>query len=85
MRRRRTVRIRTAPVRHRTPFRPHASGTAASERRYWSYERQVKGLETCAGSVVSSTGTLHAIRRELVDEIPDDVTDDFFTSVGVIG
>lgn len=60
------------------------SGTATSERRYWSYERLVKRLESCGGSVVSATGTLHAIRRGLIDAIPSDVTDDFFVSVGVV-
>lgn len=60
------------------------SGTADGERAYWSYERTIKRWESCAGSVVSSTGTLHAIRRDLVDVIPPDVTDDFYLSVGVV-
>ena len=60
------------------------SGTTRGERDYWSYERVLKQLESAVGSVVSSTGTLHAVRRELVDEVPDDVTDDFFLSTGVV-
>jgi cellulose synthase/poly-beta-1,6-N-acetylglucosamine synthase-like glycosyltransferase len=60
------------------------SGPAQGERSYWSYERLLKRWESSVGNVVSSTGTLHAIRRELIDNIPADVTDDFFLSVGVI-
>jgi glycosyltransferase involved in cell wall biosynthesis len=61
-----------------------ASGTATGERDYWSYERLLKRWESAVGNVVSSTGTLHAVRRELVDEVPDDVTDDFYVSTGVV-
>lgn len=60
------------------------SGTADSEGMYWSYERSLKRWESAVGNVVSATGTLHAVRRELVDEIPGDVTDDFYLSTGVI-
>ena len=60
------------------------SGPAQGERSYWSYERLLKRWESSVGNVVSSTGTLHAVRRELIDDIPPDVTDDFFLSVGVI-
>lgn len=60
------------------------SGPAKGERSYWSYERMLKHWESSFGNVVSSTGTLHAIRRELVDDVPADVTDDFYLSVGVI-
>ncbi len=60
------------------------SGTADSEGTYWSFERSLKTWESTVGNVVSATGTLHAIRRELVDEVPGDVTDDFYLSTGVI-
>lgn len=60
------------------------SGPAKGERSYWSYERLLKHWESSFGNVVSSTGTLHAIRRELIDDVPADVTDDFYLSVGVI-
>ncbi|HUF97991.1 MAG TPA: glycosyltransferase, partial [Ilumatobacter sp.] len=61
-----------------------STSTARGERDYWSYERTVKRLESATGSVVSSTGTLHAIRRDLIDHVPADVTDDFYLSTGVI-
>jgi cellulose synthase/poly-beta-1,6-N-acetylglucosamine synthase-like glycosyltransferase len=65
-------------------YRERRSGAAIGERGYWSIERSLKRWESSAGSVVSSTGALHAIRRELVDPVPPDVTDDFYLSVGVI-
>ena len=65
-------------------YRPSDGGAGDSERQYWGYERTLKRLESAAGSVVSSTGALHAVRRELIDEIPADVTDDFYLSTGVV-
>ena len=65
-------------------YEQRPSGTADSESSYWSYERLLKRWESCVGNVVSSTGTLHAVRSELIDEIPSDVTDDFYVSTGVV-
>lgn len=59
------------------------SGTASSERDYWSYERLIKRWQHEAGSVTSSTGALHAVRREFLGPIPPDVPDDFYLSTGV--
>jgi glycosyltransferase involved in cell wall biosynthesis len=62
----------------------HANGGAEGERAYWSLDRLLKLAETRAGNTISATGALYAVRRSLVDPIPDGVTDDFYTSVGVI-
>lgn len=59
------------------------SGTALSERDYWSYERLIKRWQHEGGSVTSSTGALHAVRREFLGPIPPDVPDDFYLSTGV--
>ena len=59
------------------------SGTATSERDYWSYERTIKRWQHRGGSVTSSTGALHAVRRVHLEPIPADVPDDFFISTGV--
>lgn len=59
------------------------SGTASSERDYWSYERLIKRWQHRGGSVTSSTGALHAVRREFLGAIPADVPDDFHLSTGV--
>lgn len=57
---------------------------AAGERSHWALDRQLKVAESRAGSAVSATGAIYAIRRELYDTVPAGVTDDFFISTGVI-
>src|SRR5206468_3760539 len=52
--------------------------------RYWAIDRALKQAESRAGSVISATGAIYAVRRELFREIPEGVTDDFATSTGVI-
>jgi cellulose synthase/poly-beta-1,6-N-acetylglucosamine synthase-like glycosyltransferase len=63
-----------------------AAATAAGvgERSYWDFDRIVKEAESLGGSVISATGAIYAIRRELFREVPDGVTDDFVTSTRVI-
>ncbi|CAN5706490.1 glycosyltransferase family 2 protein [soil metagenome] len=58
--------------------------TVDGERRYWDLDRWLKQAESAAGNVIGATGALYAVRRELIDEVPDGVTDDFTTSTGVI-
>ena len=57
---------------------------ASGERAYWSFDRLLKVAESRAGNVISATGALYAIRRELAVVVPDGVTDDFAVSTGVI-
>lgn len=57
---------------------------AAGERAYWDLDRRLKVAESRAGSAVSATGALYAVRRELFAPIPDGVTDDFITSARVV-
>jgi cellulose synthase/poly-beta-1,6-N-acetylglucosamine synthase-like glycosyltransferase len=61
-----------------------AEASTDGERTYWGFDRLLKGAESRSGSTISATGAIYAIRRELFDPIPPGVTDDFFTSVGVI-
>lgn len=61
-----------------------AAGTTTGERRYWDLDRHLKRAESGAGNVISATGALYAVRRELVGAVPAGVTDDFVTSTGVI-
>jgi cellulose synthase/poly-beta-1,6-N-acetylglucosamine synthase-like glycosyltransferase len=67
---------------YRRPGESTSSG--AGERAYWDVDRWVKLAESRAGSAISATGALYAIRRELFLPIPDGVTDDFITSVRVV-
>jgi len=59
-------------------------GIAQGERGYWDLDRQLKLAESRAGNVVSATGAIYAIRRELFRPVIPGVTDDFITSVGVV-
>jgi cellulose synthase/poly-beta-1,6-N-acetylglucosamine synthase-like glycosyltransferase len=57
---------------------------AGGERSYWSFDRLLKEAESRAGNVISATGALYAVRRELVGPVAVGVTDDFATSTAVI-
>lgn len=59
-------------------------GVAGGERRYWDLDRALKQAESDAGNVISATGALYAVRRELFTGVPPGVTDDFAVSTGVI-
>lgn len=60
------------------------AASATGEQRYWDFDRLLKIGESRAGHVISATGAIYAVRRELIDHVPDGVTDDFFVSTGVI-
>jgi hypothetical protein len=60
------------------------SAAEAGERSYWDFDRVMKRAESAAGSTVSATGAIYALRRELVPTIVTGVTDDFYTSTAVI-
>jgi cellulose synthase/poly-beta-1,6-N-acetylglucosamine synthase-like glycosyltransferase len=63
------------------------SGTgaiAAGEQRYWNLDRVLKDAESRAGNVISATGAIYAVRRSLFRQVVPGVTDDFYTSTGVI-
>jgi len=54
------------------------------ERSYWSFDRRLKHWQSQAGSTISATGAIYAIRRSLFQPPPADATDDFMISTGVI-
>lgn len=57
---------------------------SSGERGYWNVDRLLKRAESRGGNVISATGALYAIRRELFRPPPPGVTDDFAVSTGVI-
>lgn len=59
-------------------------GIATGERGYWDLDRALKRAESQAGNVVSATGAIYALRRELFRPVIAGVTDDFYTSVQVV-
>jgi cellulose synthase/poly-beta-1,6-N-acetylglucosamine synthase-like glycosyltransferase len=60
------------------------SSVGAGERSYWDFDRILKGFESSAGNTISATGAIYAIRRSLFQPVMEGVTDDFYTSTGVI-
>jgi cellulose synthase/poly-beta-1,6-N-acetylglucosamine synthase-like glycosyltransferase len=54
------------------------------ERAYWNFDRTLKQFQSKSGNTLAATGAIYAIRRSLFRPIPDGVSDDLFTSTGVI-
>lgn len=67
-------------------YRKQSDGgsTEDGERAYWNLDRLMKRWESQAGHVISATGAIYAIRRDLFQPVPDGVTDDFITSTRII-
>lgn len=63
---------------------PDADHSVAGERWHRRMETALKRLESATGSAVGATGALYAVRRALIDGIPDDVTDDFWCSTAAV-
>ncbi len=57
---------------------------AVGERGYWSFDRKLKQWQSQAGSAISATGAIYAVRRSLFQPPPADATDDFMVSTGVV-
>jgi cellulose synthase/poly-beta-1,6-N-acetylglucosamine synthase-like glycosyltransferase len=61
------------------------SGAGLGERLYWEYDKWLKLAESRVGSMVSASGSLYALRRELFRPIQDPAaTDDFAISTQVV-
>lgn len=54
------------------------------EQAYWNFDRMLKRFQGRSGNTLAATGAIYAIRRSLFQPIPDGVSDDLFTSTGVI-
>ncbi len=61
-----------------------AALNAQGECWYWNLDRLLKRAQSQAGSVISATGAIYAIRRKLVPTVPSAVTDDFYISTSVL-
>ena len=61
-----------------------AAGDGLGERAHWDLDRRLKQAESRVGNAISATGALYAIRAELFEPVVEGVTDDFYTSTGVI-
>jgi cellulose synthase/poly-beta-1,6-N-acetylglucosamine synthase-like glycosyltransferase len=56
----------------------------AGERAYWSYEMQMKRLETQLGSMVGGDGAIYAIRKPLWRNLPEDAINDFLNPLQIV-
>lgn len=65
-------------------YRKSDDPETAGETGYWSYDRMLKAWQSDAGEVVSATGAIYCIRRELFAAPPPDATDDFMISTGAV-
>ena len=61
-----------------------ADAIASGEQHYWNLDRMLKEAESRAGHVISATGAIYSVRRSLFRPVAPAVTDDFYTSTGVI-
>ena len=67
-------------------YKTKVSGGSSSdgEQAYWNFDRMLKQFQGRSGNTLAATGAIYAIRRALFQPIPDGVSDDLFTSTGVI-
>ena len=60
------------------------SATASVGAQYWSFDSIIKQLETKTGSCVGADGSIFGIRASLFRPVPENIIDDFFTSMSVL-
>lgn len=58
--------------------------TAAAGSIYWRLEERIKRLESDTGAVVGADGSIFAIRRDAWAPVPEDIIDDFYTSMRIL-
>ncbi len=52
---------------------------------YWRIEKQIRELEAASGSVVGATGALYAVRRDLLNAVPEGtILDDVYIPLQVV-
>ncbi|MFZ0320831.1 MAG: glycosyltransferase family 2 protein [Candidatus Sulfotelmatobacter sp.] len=63
---------------------PDAGESAKGMGLYWRMEKAIRELESASGSVVGATGALYAVRRELLDSVPEGtILDDVYIPMQV--
>jgi cellulose synthase/poly-beta-1,6-N-acetylglucosamine synthase-like glycosyltransferase len=53
-------------------------GSVGEEERYWRYEQTLKVMESATGTALGANGGIYAIRRSLLDGIPENLLIDDF-------
>lgn len=63
---------------------PYRAIVGRGEKRYWTYEKKIRELESSLSSLPSVSGTFYAVRRNLYpQEMKDYLADDLITSFNV--
>jgi len=63
---------------------PESGEAAKGMGLYWSIEKRIRELESESGSVVGATGALYAVRRELLEAVPEGtILDDVYIPMQV--
>jgi len=57
---------------------------AFADRLFWKYDNALKAAEDRIGGTISAQGTLYALRRELIGDVPEAMADDLANSLGVV-
>ena len=60
------------------------SAVAKGEGLYFKYENFIRRLEGKRGKMIGANGAIYAIRRELFEEVPEHVPNDFFHPLTVL-
>ena len=63
---------------------PDDSATALVGAHYWSADEALKMLETRTGSCMGADGSIFSVRAKLFREVPENIMDDFYTSMSIL-
>jgi len=64
---------------------PLQGESAEGVSQYWLIEKKVRELEAASGSVVGATGAFYAVRRELLNSVPEGtILDDVYIPMQVV-
>lgn len=59
-------------------------GMEESQASYLSYDDLIKNCESRISSIAANEGYFYAVRKDLLNDIPDGVTDDSYTAMSVV-
>ena len=62
---------------------PDQGGAGKGEGIYWHYEQLLKRRESQLCSLVGANGSIYALRRELFDELGDEIISDFIMPIRI--
>lgn len=64
---------------------PKGAAIGRGERKYWTYEKRIRELESALSSLTSVSGTLYAVRKELYPlNMKDYLADDLIVPISVV-